>query len=469
MRIGWFRSLAVAALLLFIVAAFAAGQAVCRVVQHGQRPNSLVMYGSVLRVAGRTPLVGPARSLADQTDLRPYELFSKVEHQLHAYYVEKIQDGTPLALGTADWMLDSLGDPYSRFLEAEQLSAYIRRLKGDYAGIGAALAAQRVPVRGDEDEVLRDLVRQEQESGHRPDLLLEAEDINAVERDGNSEVRYRFHIVVVATAPGGPAETAGLRPGDVIRKVDGKLVFRRNLDSLDGLLLVPTTGRVKLTVTRKGATKPVDLEVPLGITHVPPVAARRRDRAGVIAVRTLGPGVAEQVREKVREMVATGASGIVLDLRRNGEGDAAEVRSLASVFIRDGVLLRVKERGGQWRDVRADASRAVGRAPRLAVLVDGTTAGPAEAVAAALKVRGAGRLFGATTFGLGSRQALFDAPGKSGVLLTTGLVTAPLPAGGLMDLEGEGVAPDVAVPPGAGGASDPVLERAVEWIGSGAA
>lgn len=460
-----YKSLVALAVVVCTVAAFVAGQAAYKAVQKGERSRSLLMYGSVLRLAGRTPLAGSANTLAKQIDLRPYELFSKVEHQLYAYYVEKIHDSTPLAQGTADWMIDSLGDPYSRFLDPLQYEAYLARLKGDYAGIGALLACRRVPAGSGEEDLLRELIRQEPPPDRMPDLLFEPEDINTVQRDANGEVRYRFPVVVLAPVRGGPAEAAGLRPGDVVRKVNGKFTFRRNLDSLDEMLLVPRTGRVKLTVTRSGSPKPVDLEVPLALTHVPPVAARYHERVGIIAVRTMGPGVADEVRAKVREQTARGVSGIILDLRCNAEGEEAEVCRLASMFVPDGVLLRVKERGGQWRDVRADASRGVGKVNKLAVLVDETTAGPAEALAAVLKARGAGRLFGATTFGLGIRQTLFELPGKSAILLTTGLVTVPLPDGSLMELEGKGVSPDVEVAAPEGG-RDAVLDRAIEWLES---
>lgn len=470
MRIGVKSTVAILALIAVTVGAFAAGTAAYRTVQRNQRSRSLVLYGSMLQIAGQAPLTASSSRLSQQVNLRPVELFSKVEQQLHAYYVEKIQDHSILAFGTADSMVDSLGDPASRFLEPAQLRAYTQRQEGVYAGIGAILAARRVPL----------TPAKEGEGGSAAEAPLEEDpeampkyddpvDLNTVEQDASGTPKARFEVFIAATVPGGPAEEAGLLPGDTIHKVNGKLVFARNLDSLDEMLAVPTSGSAKITVMRKGTPKPIEKTVPFRVTRLQPVSARKAGDVGVITLRGLGPGVADAVRARLRELQAGPVRGIVLDLRNVADGDFSEACAVANLFVTDGVLLKVKEAGGKWKDVPGNpAGTAATRINRLAVLVDETTAGPAEAVAAVVKARAVGHLIGGTTLGRAGRQQLFRTDGGTGVLLTTGLFAAPRPGGGLLELEGTGIAPDTAVSP-KGGAQDVVLERALQWIANGAA
>lgn len=462
MRIRLKHTAVMLALLVVSMGAFAAGQAVSRMVQQNERSRSLALYGSVLRIAGRSPLSLPPPNLAKQTDLRPVEIFLSVERKLRAHYYEKIEDDTVLALGTADGMLDSLGDPYSRFLEPEQLEAYLARQHGVYAGIGAVLGVRKYQPGTGSDQ---SKTAPEEDKDAWP-AYGDPEDSNAVARTADGTPLYLNEVYIVSTIPGGPAEEAGLQPGDAIRKVNGKLVFKRNLDSLDAMLLTPREGSVKLTVARKTVAKPITVTVPFRETRVDPVSARVVDGVGVIAVRTLGPGVADQVRAKAREMLSAHVNGLVLDLRRNADGSFAEACALAGAFVPSGVLASFKERGGKIVDVQAGSFGNVIEPPRLAVLVDDTTAGPAEAVAAALKARGAGRLLGTTTRGIAGRQELFRVPGGSGILLTTGLYLAPTTGPGRM-VDGKGVVPDVAVT-ARDSTQDLALRRAVAWIRNGA-
>ncbi|NLC56225.1 MAG: PDZ domain-containing protein, partial [Armatimonadetes bacterium] len=402
-------------LLALSVGAFAGGGAVYRMVRRNDQSQSLALYGSVLRIAGRSPLSAPPAKLSKQTDLRPVDLFLKVEGRLRAHYYEKIEDDTRLAFGTADGMLDSLNDPYSRFLEPEQVQAYLDRQRGIYAGIGAVLGVRKYQAPEPTDPS-----KMTEEDKEAWPTYGDPEDANAIARKPDGTPLHLNEVYVISTMPGSPAEQARIQPGDAIRKVNGKLIFRRNLDSLDAMLLTARDGSVRLSITRPGVAKPIDLTVPLRETRVVPVSARVDDGVGVITVRTLGPGVADQVRAKARELLAARVNGIVLDLRRNGDGDYAEACALASAFVSGGTVAVVKEQGGKMVDVPAEGSETI-KTPRLAALVDNTTSGPAEVLAAAIKARGAGRLLGTTTHGRVSRQELFRMPGGTAVLLTTGL------------------------------------------------
>ncbi len=463
MRMVWRRSAVAAALLLFVIAAFVAGTAAYRVVRHNQQSQGLALYGSVLRVAMRSPLSLPSSSLSKQTDLRPLDTFTNVERRLRANYVEKIEDNTVLAFGTADNMLDSLDDPQSRFLEPEQLKAYSERLQGTYWGIGAVLATK-------ERQLADDNKKEDQEEDAAPAGSEDDRDAVPAFDDPFDINAVRYEVFVVTTMPGSPAEKAGLRAGDTLRKVNGKYIYAKNLDTLETVLLTKREGSIRVEVTRKATPKPFTLTVPFGVTRTPLVSGRVQDGVGIVNLRVVGPGAADALRAKVREMMTAHVSGIVLDLRRDGDGNVKEAIAVASTFIGDGSVATLKERGGKLVDVPTEAGRAIGSIPRLAVLVDETTNGPAELVAAALKARGVGRLFGTVTLGRAGRQEIFPLPGNAAALMTTALFFPPAPHAA-EQIEGKGVVPDVAVssPKDGEQASDQALQRALAWAKNGAA
>lgn len=457
----------VLALMAFVVGAFAAGGSAYRLAQHSRQARGLELYGSVLRIAGRSPLSLPAGNLSKQTDLRPLDLFSNVERRLRANYYEKIEDDTILAFGTVDNMIDSLGDPYSRFLEPDQLKAYAESQQGIFRGIGAVLGVRKEQTPPSDQESRRPEPGSAEDDENSWPAYDDPVDANSVARSPDGTPLHRYEVFVVATVPGGPAEAAGLQPGDVLRKVNGKFIFTKNLDTLDRMLLMPTEGTVRLAIRREGTAKPIDASLTMRETRIEPVAGRTSEGVGVVTLRTLGPGAAAGVKARLGEMAAARVSGVVLDLRRNTAGSFEEACSVASLFAPEGPVTWLKEQGGKMRAIPAEAGGAPVKVERLAVLVDDTTAGPAELVAAAVKGRGVGRLLGVTTQGRAGRQELFRMPGDSAILLTTALFFAPA-SGTPQLIEGKGVVPDVAVTT-RGSTQDKALERAIAWIKSGGA
>lgn len=460
-----------AALALFAVGAFAAGRAGSRLVRRDEgRARDLALYASLVRFAGRSPLTVTSGGLSKQSDLRPLNVFGNVEQRLRANYYKKIEDNRTLAFGTADGMVDSLGDPYSRFFEPDQLKSYIDRQAGIYSGIGAILGVRRVPLKT-ADELTQDERDQAVEDRNAMPAYDDPVDSDCVERNSDGNPVARFDVVITSVVPGGPAEGAGLRPGDVIHKVNGKLVFARNLDSLEEMLLVPTQGEVKISVLRKGVHKQIEATVPFRVTRIQPVVeSRGADGAGVITIRTLGPGTADAVRTQVRSLLAARVPGIVLDLRKDGDGDFKEACRVASIFLSEGSVATVKAQGGKYAPVSVEPGLFVGKVAHVAVLVDETTSGPAELVAGALQARGVAKVVGQVTSGHAQRQELYRMPGDSGILLTTGLFYEPVAGapGTTGVVDGKGITPDVVVAPKEG-AGDVALQRALTWIKDGAA
>ena len=161
-----------------------------------------------------------------------------------------------------------------------------------------------------------------------------------------------------------------------------------------------------------------------------------------------GPLTPAELAEGIRALRDEGMRGLILDLRGNPGGRLRSAAEMAELFLEEGrTILTVESRRGVREEFRVTAEEPVFRRP-LVVLVDGRSASASEILAGALRDHGRAVLVGARTFGKGSVQSVFGFDGGRGLKLTTARYLLP----GGDAINGEGVAPDVAVgaAPGAG-------------------
>lgn len=278
--------------------------------------------------------------------------------------------------------------------------------------------------------------------------------------------RFAFLAVVSARA-NSPAEKAGLKPGDIIKLIDGR--HTRGVPAVVGqrLLRGAPGSIVKLSLLRSGNET---AEVPLVRERLAPAPARSRlvePGIGYLKVAEFTARTGDEVRAELESLKKAGARKLVLDLRRSAAGDPAEGVKVAELFVRSGVLARVTGSRTPERVYPAEGARVAWEGP-TAVLVDHGTAGAAEVVAAALQsVPGTAGLVGQHTFGRAPVQKPFPLP-EGGLLLTVARYATP--KGDL--IHGRGLKPTVAVDlPDAGDGEpappadkDPILEKGLELL-----
>jgi C-terminal peptidase prc len=257
-------------------------------------------------------------------------------------------------------------------------------------------------------------------------------------------------LVVKTVFPGGPAQLAGLRPGDEITHLDGRPV--KGKTSAEAAFLcdygvpgLPEPGaeqtagtEVELTVLRPGAREPRRAvlerqewrpETVLGLT-------RRRDnswdyvvdREGGLAhlrIAALGNGTALQVRQTVTALQGEGLRGLILDLRWCPGGYLREAVNVASLFLGDGNVATVRSRDGKDTDYPSTAENKFLDFP-VVVLVNGETSGGAELIAAALQDHKRAAVVGQRTLGKASIQTMvaLGVP-NAGLKLTSGVFLRP--------------------------------------------
>ena len=225
------------------------------------------------------------------------------------------------------------------------------------------------------------------------------------------------YAYVVAVLKGSPGDQLGIKAGDFLEYV-GK-VPSRDLSLYDTEQLIngqPGTTidlRVlhqgqshKLTVTRARITQPA-------------VESRIEEPGvGYLKVTSLVDGKSAEVKAAVTELVAKGAQKIVLDLRGAANGKLQEGVAVANLFVGSGTLARTLGKGDkELQSFTADPAKAIFNGP-LAVVIDRSTAGPAEIVAAAVRDQKRGELVGEKTFGTGSDQQMYSLNDGGALLLT---------------------------------------------------
>lgn len=227
------------------------------------------------------------------------------------------------------------------------------------------------------------------------------------------------YLYVISVVKGSPADTAGLRAGDVIEYIENKATRDISLYDARQMLLGEAGTPVKLRVLRTSA-RPQTITVTRGSYKIPKAEARVEEgKIGVIKVNSLEEGEAADIRSNVQNLMKQGVQKIVLDLRGVAAGSLTEAVDVANLFIKDGTLAQVIGRENKVvKTFAADPTKHVFDG-KVAALIDLGTAGAAEVVASAILDRKRGEVVGEKSFGAGTEQSLFTLKGGDGLLLTT--------------------------------------------------
>jgi carboxyl-terminal processing protease len=260
---------------------------------------------------------------------------------------------------------------------------------------------------------------------------------------------------------GGPAERAGLLPGDAVLEVNGTSVEQMTAGDTSDLIRGPAGSPVELVVRRHGAASPIRVSLSRQSIAVDFVRERLLDDAiGYVSLRGFPPdAVADTFEHDLADLQARGARGLVLDLRDNGGGRLTVGSRLLGHFLPAGARLyqEIDRSGGLDTPTAAESQRY---ALPLVVLVNEATASMGEIFAAALQEHGVATVVGSTTAGDVARAQMHPLTDGSALMVTEMEVRSP--AGKVLNKVG--VVPDdvVVVDPAATlPGVDPVLDEAV--------
>ena len=321
---------------------------------------------------------------------RPLAVLSEVLARIQSDYVED-PNFTKVSQGALHGLLESL-DPYSSYLTPDEYKDYQRRSKGE-ATVGAVVSK-----------------------------------------------RAGF-VSIVATLPGSPAQKAGLQAGDIIESIDGRTTREMSLAEVTSRLEGTPGSAVKVAVVRERAGEPKPFDLRREVVPAPDVAGRIiAPGIGYLRAEALPKGESQKIAARIRELRRSGATKFILDLRDNASGEMDEGIATANLFLRRGLIGYLQGQQYPRQSFMADAGKTLAEEP-LAVLVNNSTGGAAELVAAAMLDNHRGDVIGERTFGIGSVQKVIPLDDGSALLLSVAKYYSP---SGKQIQEG-GVTPNVAV------------------------
>src|SRR3989441_2333797 len=296
-----------------------------------------------------------------------YRTLDEVFTTIQQHYVKANPNGVKLTEGAASGMVNALGDQFSRYLTPDEYRANQSFLSGQFAGIGAS-------------------VQQKADQ-----------------------------VVIVSILPGTPAETAGLKAGDVITGVDGQSTKGWTADDAVNHIRGKAGTVVKLQVSRNGQTLSFDLtrqEI-----NVPSVATHIFDnRVLYVRIFEFGGRTATDFDQALRDNLKGSISMVVLDLRDNPGGYVDAANDVISEFVSQGTSTILVSRGGR-EDVKKVTGTGRAFTNPLVVLLNENSASASEITAGAIKDHGRAQLVGVKSFGKGSVQE--DFPLRDGDLHLT--------------------------------------------------
>jgi carboxyl-terminal processing protease len=352
-------------------------------------------------------------------------LLAEVMGLIHDDYVDDTDDHT-LMSNAIRGMVGEL-DPHSAFMNRDEFEDLKIATEGNYSGIGVEVTA--------EDGVL----------------------------------------TVIAPLDDSPAARAGIRPGDAILAIDGRLLRSEPLDEAIKRIRGEPGTVVKLGIGREALTKPLELTIERAVVSVHSVRFDMLEPGyGYLRIsqfsETTGPDTLAAIRALENEAGGE-LRGLVLDLRNNPGGVLDAAVEVSDAFLEDGTIVTAEGRSAESRFRMEALEGDLSRGAAIAVLVNGGSASAAEIVAGALRDNGRAKILGQKTFGKGSVQTVLPLEDGQALKLTTSRYFTP--SG--VSIHERGIEPDVPLPEpdvitaGIVDAAerDPEIHAAVAWLKTG--
>ena len=325
------------------------------------------------------PTLGGFRPLENKELGKPetvdFSIFWHAWNTLQEKYIDRNDiDTQALVYGAIEGMVNSLGDPFTNFLDPEIGKRFEQDLEGSFGGVGI-------------------------EIGVRDDRL-----------------------TVIAPLKDSPAFKVGLQAGDIIIKIDDTETIDLSLQKSIDLIRGRRGTRVTLTIAREDAPETLEFEIVRDQIEIPSVELEFVGENKSIAhlqIFSFNQKVDNDFKEVAREILRSGADRIILDVRNNPGGLLDSAVNIASWFLPEGQPVVIERFGdGQETVIKSGNIGSLKHLP-LVILTNKGSASASEILAGALRDNRNIKIVGEKTFGKGSVQSLFELDNNGSKLKVT--------------------------------------------------
>jgi len=308
-------------------------------------------------------------------------------------YLEKATTDQ-LVEGATKGIVDSLGDPYSTYMNAKENQELFQVLEGKFGGVGIVLS-------------LKDPKK----------------------------------LVVLRPIKNSPAGKAGIQPGDVITKIDEADTISMEQDKAVGLMRGNPGTKVILGLYRESTKKSSTVSLTRENITVPTVEGEALPGSPDIAyinISQFASDTGTELKDTLNNMNIKKFKGLILDMRYNHGGELNAAVQVASYFVPTGPVVYIVDKQGNI-DTKMATGTYLGMP--IVVLVNEESASAAEIVAGAIKDEKTATIVGVKTFGKGIVQTIFPLDSGTSVKLTTAKYLTP----SKVSINKIGIEPDIKV------------------------
>jgi carboxyl-terminal processing protease len=285
------------------------------------------------------------------------DIFATLFKEVNAYYVDEVEPEKLVRKGI-DAMLESL-DPYTDYISEDEMESFRITTTGQYGGVGAMIGI------------------------------------------------VNKKLVVTHPYKTFPAYKSGIRVGDEIISIDGKIVQGKRTSEVSTLLKGQPKTEVEIKVRRYGVKDDIVIKVMREKINVSNVAFYGLVEPDIAYIRLddFTPGASYEVADALVELKEQGAKKLILDLRENPGGLLHEAVNIVSLFIPKGMeVVSTKGKVNEWNKIYKTLNTPLDTEIPMVVLTSQGSASASEIVAGALQDYDRAVLVGEKTFGKGLVQ-----------------------------------------------------------------
>ena len=317
--------------------------------------NNLLQKKVIIPVFALVILVSASSFKSDFFEIaKQIEIFTTLFKELNMNYVDETNPAELMDTAIKN-MLGEL-DPYTKFLNEQDVEAYKINNAGEYSGIGATVRS------------------------------------------------FKDKLLIIEPYKDYPADKAGLKAGDEIIKI-GDINIADFDDNGSELLKGANNTSVTVTYKRQGEIKTANITRAGVEVDAVPFYHMVDDKTGYIVLAKFNAKASSQTKAALIDLKGKGAEKIILDLRGNPGGLLSEAINVTNLFVDKGELIvTTKSKVKKFNREYKTKNKAVDTEIPLVVLVNGSSASASEIVSGGLQDLDRAVVMGARSFGKGLVQ-----------------------------------------------------------------